>query len=56
MVDNYPCEYIAGGATQNAIRVAQWMSKTPNFTTFFGCIGNDEFGNRLRQSAEHDGV
>ena len=25
LVDKYPVEYIAGGATQNALRVAQWM-------------------------------
>jgi len=29
LVDSYKVQYIAGGATQNAIRVAQWMSQTP---------------------------
>ena len=27
LVDNYSPQYIAGGATQNSIRVAQWMLK-----------------------------
>ena len=27
LVDSYKVQYIAGGATQNAIRVAQWMSQ-----------------------------
>jgi len=26
-VDNFNPQYIAGGATQNSIRVAQWMLK-----------------------------
>lgn len=25
LINNYPVQYIAGGATQNSIRVAQWM-------------------------------
>eukprot|EP00624_Nannochloropsis_granulata_P006228 evm.model.NODE_45513_length_12246_cov_26.632124.2 len=29
LVDSYKVQYIAGGATQNAIRVAQWMSQKP---------------------------
>jgi len=29
LVDSYKVQYIAGGATQNAIRVAQWMFQTP---------------------------
>ena len=44
MVDKYPVEYIAGGATQNSIRVCQWMLKTKGATTFIGCIGEDDFG------------
>ena len=38
-------EYIAGGATQNSIRVAQWMlSHAPGSTAYVGCMGNDEVG------------
>jgi hypothetical protein len=28
-------EYIAGGATQNAIRVAQWMLQVPGAASYF---------------------
>lgn len=49
-------EYIAGGATQNTIRVAQWMIQQPNATVYTGCVGADSFGEQLRKSAESDGV
>jgi len=41
-------KYIAGGATQNAIRGAQWMFPTP-FTHFIGSIGDDENGKKLNK-------
>jgi adenosine kinase len=40
LVENYPVEYIAGGAAQNTIRAAQWMSQTPGLTGYIGCVGN----------------
>ncbi len=40
-------QYIAGGATQNSIRVAQWMLPEPGMTGFLGAIGSDEFGGKL---------
>lgn len=51
-------ELIAGGATQNSIRVAQWMLKksNPAVTSFFGCVGNDEYGKMLEECATKDGV
>lgn len=56
LVKDYPVEYIAGGATQNSIRVAQWMSGTPGTTAFIGCIGTDAFGEQLEKAAKADGV
>lgn len=56
LVKEYPVEYIAGGATQNSIRVAQWMSKSPGATAFIGCIGTDAFGEQLEKAAMGDGV
>ena len=58
IVANYEVEYIAGGAGQNAIRVAQWMlNPMKKFaTTYFGCIGKDEFGKKLLERATGDGV
>merc|ERR1719163_439213 len=49
-------QYIAGGATQNTIRVAQWMLQTPGGTAYMGCIGGDENGKKLQAAAEKDGV
>ena len=32
LVTDYPVQYIAGGAAQNSIRVAQWMLGTPGIS------------------------
>ncbi len=56
MVKNYPVQYIAGGAGQNSIRVAQWMIQTPNKTAYFGAVGVDEYGSTLESIAQKDGV
>ncbi|TKS85512.1 Adenosine kinase [Collichthys lucidus] len=53
IVKKFKVEYHAGGATQNSIKVAQWMIQEPhNVGTFFGCIGKDKFGEILKQKAE----
>lgn len=39
MIEKYDVEYIAGGATQNSIRVAQWFLGLPHATSYTGCIG-----------------
>jgi len=56
LVGRHQVEYIAGGATQNSIRVAQWMLQEPEATCYIGCIGKDAFGRKLRECAEGDGV
>eukprot|EP00929_Paragymnodinium_shiwhaense_P036796 TRINITY_DN19688_c0_g3_i1.p1 TRINITY_DN19688_c0_g3~~TRINITY_DN19688_c0_g3_i1.p1 ORF type:complete len:346 (+),score=67.30 TRINITY_DN19688_c0_g3_i1:65-1102(+) len=48
--------YVAGGATQNTIRVAQWMLARRGATAYMGCIGTDDFGQKLREACERDGV
>ena len=49
--------YIAGGATQNSIRVAQWVSGAPaGFAAIIGSIGADAFGATLSAAASADGV
>lgn len=55
LVDTYSVQYIAGGATQNSIRVAQWMSP-PDLTGYLGAVGKDEFGSKLKDCAAEDGV
>jgi len=49
-------EYIAGGATQNAIRIAQWMLQTKGASTYMGCVGDDEYGSKMEEQARGDGV
>ncbi|KAF7818629.1 adenosine kinase 2 [Senna tora] len=56
MATKYNVEYIAGGATQNSIRVAQWMLQTPGSTSFMGCIGKDKFGEEMTKSSKQAGV
>jgi len=58
IVKNYAnsVQYIAGGAGQNAIRAAQWLLQTPGSTVYFGCVGKDQNGARLREEATNDGV
>jgi adenosine kinase len=56
LVEKYAVQYIAGGATQNTIRVAQWMHGGAGFSAYSGCIGKDEFGVQLKAAAEADGV
>ncbi|XP_048060834.1 adenosine kinase isoform X1 [Megalobrama amblycephala] len=53
IVKKFKVEYHAGGATQNSVKVAQWMIQEPhNVATFFGCIGKDKFGRILKEKAE----
>ncbi|MEQ2194769.1 hypothetical protein XENOCAPTIV_002679, partial [Xenoophorus captivus] len=53
LVKKFKVEYHAGGATQNSVKIAQWMIQEPhNVGTFFGCIGKDKFGKILKQKAE----
>ncbi|KAI9154405.1 hypothetical protein LWI28_025922 [Acer negundo] len=49
-------EYIAGGATQNLIKVAQWMLQIPGATSFIGCIGKDKFGEEMKKDSKNAGV
>ncbi|KAK6929182.1 Carbohydrate kinase PfkB [Dillenia turbinata] len=56
MASKYIVEYIAGGATQNSIRVAQWMLQIPGATSYMGCVGKDKFGEEMKKSAKQAGV
>ena len=59
LAETHPVEYIAGGATLNSIRVAQWMlaneGKT-NVSHYIGSIGKDEFGEKMKSQLKDDGV
>ncbi|CAI0411878.1 unnamed protein product [Linum tenue] len=56
MSEKYTVDYIAGGATQNSIRVAQWMLQKPGATSYIGCIGKDKYGEEMKKNAKHAGV
>ena len=59
LADNDSPQYIAGGATQNSIRVAQWIMTAngkPDNSAYMGCVGVDEFGTKLEECSSADGV
>jgi len=57
MVDNFSVEYVPGGATQNAVRVCQWLLQgSPRATTFMGCIGKDKYGEILEEKTQAVGT
>lgn len=57
MVANFQVEYVPGGATQNSIRVCQWLLQgSPNATTFTGCIGKDKYGEILEEKTRAVGT
>lgn len=56
MTSNYNVDFIAGGATQNSIRVAQWMLQIPGATSYMGSIGKDKFGEEMKKNAQDAGV
>lgn len=58
LVANYPVKYIAGGAAQNAARVAQWVFGDDNQgkSCFIGSVGDDKFAKLMEIRAKVDGV
>jgi len=59
LASTHPVEYIAGGATLNSIRVAQWMLANDgkkDASHYIGSIGQDEFGATLKKQLAADGV
>jgi len=56
MTKQFEVEYIAGGATQNSIRVAQWMLQVPFATAYMGCVGKDGFADEMKKACLADGV
>jgi len=56
MVDQFEVEYVAGGATQNSARVAQWMLQVPGAVSYIGSSGTDKFGVEMKKACMKDGV
>ena len=55
LVDMEGSEYIAGGVTQNSIRVAQWMFQE-KATSHIGCGGENEYAHKMQATCEKDSV
>jgi len=56
MTEKYKVEYVPGGATQNSIRVAQWLLGTDKATVMMGCVGKDKYSTILAEKAQSAGV
>jgi len=56
LIKNNKVSYIAGGSTQNSIRVAQWMLQTEGATSFIGSVGKDKYSEQLKECTKNDGV
>lgn len=56
LVEKYNVTYIAGGATQNSIRVAKWMLQDKGRAAYIGAVGQDQYSKQLEESAAKDGV
>lgn len=56
LTENFDVDYIAGGAVQNSMRVAQWFFRQKRVATFMGAVGVDKFADQMRTKATEDGV
>ena len=56
IAENMSPSYIAGGATQNSVRIAQWLLESSKATTFMGGVGDDKFRHILEEKARDVGV
>lgn len=55
IVDKYDVAYVAGGASQNAARCAQYVLPE-NSTAYFGCVGEDHLSEQLRAANKKEGL
>ena len=49
-------QFIAGGATQNTVRVAQWMLKEKDATAYVGAVGKDGYADKMKDVGVKAGV
>lgn len=56
LIERYHADFIAGGAVQNAMRVAQWLLEKPNVAAFMGCVGKDKYSKILEERAKASGL
>ena len=59
IVQHKAIEFLAGGATLNAVRVAQWIFTGhgyPNATSYIGKVGKDQFATMLHELLRKENV
>jgi len=56
LLKDHKVDYIAGGATQNSCRVAQWLLPDSQSVAFFGCVGKDKSCDILEKVAGEAGM
>jgi len=60
LISNHKVSYLPGGATQNTIRAAQWAmqndSSAAGATGYTGCVGSDDYCDKLKAAAGEAGV
>jgi len=56
LTDGYKVDYIAGGATQNTLRVAAFVLEKKSLCSYMGCVGQDESSKILEEKAKEAGV
>ncbi|CAG9460511.1 unnamed protein product [Pedinophyceae sp. YPF-701] len=55
MEEKFNVEYIPGGATQNTVRVAQWMLGVPKACAYMGSVGDDERSKKMKEIMDAQG-
>eukprot|EP00121_Abeoforma_whisleri_P004872 Awhi_evm1s4411 len=56
LCDKYSAEFIPGGATQNAIRIANWILSGKKATSFIGCVGKDKYSDEMIAICDKEGI
>ncbi|KNH01752.1 adenosine kinase b [Perkinsela sp. CCAP 1560/4] len=49
-------EYLPGGSGMNTARVCSWIKQINNDVSYMGCVGKDEYADKLTSQASKDGV
>ncbi|RUP47851.1 Ribokinase-like protein [Jimgerdemannia flammicorona] len=55
IVKDYEVVYVAGGASQNTARGAQYLLP-PNSTIYLGAVSDDHFADQMKKAAARDGL
>eukprot|EP01080_Neovahlkampfia_damariscottae_P008269 gene8269-94_t len=56
LTKDYKVEFIAGGSTQNTLRVYTWMLQQHNVATFVGSVGKDSYAEQMKKAAKDCGL